>query len=66
MFVLCICNIVTQWLGQEFDSQQFWQIPIEKKIVLIFGLHLLQIIFVLNINCSSYGMHMEGPLFLST
>jgi hypothetical protein len=34
---LCLCCvfvIVTQWLGQEFDSQQFWQIPIIKILFL--------------------------------
>jgi hypothetical protein len=39
---LCLCCvfvIVTQWLGQEFNSQQFCQIPIIKKFVLIFGLN---------------------------
>ncbi len=27
---VCVFVIVTQWLGQEFDSQQFWQIPFNK------------------------------------
>ncbi len=35
----CVLVIVTQWLGQEFNSQQFWQISI-KKFILIFGLNL--------------------------
>jgi hypothetical protein len=59
VFVLCICNS-NPMVGTRVQFSTILANTNKKKLFLFLDTTFLQIIFVLNINCS-YGMHMEVP-----